>query len=231
MIDLSFRRLCMVLCAGFMICALGVAAFAYESPDPDRMGSIQITMRYNNQAVAGGSLTLYSVGRLAITDNQYGFVLADAFADSNLSIADIDAVSLPGDLFAYANKHSVNGVTQQIGADGAVSFEQLKPGLYLLVQGSAASGYQTADPFLVSLPMAENGTYVYDVDASPKVAVKQENRPSGKPMEPTISMITGSWLPQTGQLNWPIPVLAVSGLLLLCVGWFLYFGKRRAHEK
>lgn len=28
-------------------------------------------------------------------------------------------------------------------------------------------------------------------------------------------------LPQTGQLNWPVPVLAVSGVLLFAAGWVL----------
>ncbi len=35
---------------------------------------------------------------------------------------------------------------------------------------------------------------------------------------------------QTGQLRWPIPVLAGAGLLLFAVGWILYFkGKRKDH--
>ena len=28
-------------------------------------------------------------------------------------------------------------------------------------------------------------------------------------------------LPQTGQLNWPVPVLACSGVLLFAIGWVL----------
>lgn len=30
-----------------------------------------------------------------------------------------------------------------------------------------------------------------------------------------------SSLPQTGQLNWPVPVLAVSGVVLFAFGWAL----------
>jgi hypothetical protein len=33
---------------------------------------------------------------------------------------------------------------------------------------------------------------------------------------------TGATLPQTGQLNWPIPLMALIGLLLLLMGWRLY---------
>lgn len=28
-------------------------------------------------------------------------------------------------------------------------------------------------------------------------------------------------LPQTGQLNWPVPVMAISGLILFAIGWYL----------
>lgn len=34
-------------------------------------------------------------------------------------------------------------------------------------------------------------------------------------------------LPQTGTLNWPIPVLTVLGLLLVCLGWYLFGGKKK----
>ena len=39
-----------------------------------------------------------------------------------------------------------------------------------------------------------------------------------------------STLIQTGQLKWPIPILAGAGLLLFVGGWILYFkGKRKDH--
>ena len=38
-------------------------------------------------------------------------------------------------------------------------------------------------------------------------------------------------LPQTGQLNWPIPLMAVAGLGFFVVGWTLCFGKKREHNE
>lgn len=34
-------------------------------------------------------------------------------------------------------------------------------------------------------------------------------------------------LPQTGQLNWPIPVLVIAGLVLFMIGWSLFFKPKR----
>jgi LPXTG-motif cell wall-anchored protein len=37
----------------------------------------------------------------------------------------------------------------------------------------------------------------------------------------TTSTTTAAKLPQTGQLNWPVPVLAMAGFLLMALGYRL----------
>lgn len=69
--------------------------------------------------------------------------------------------------------------------DGEIAFTGLELGLYLLVQHKAAKGYETAAPFLVSVPMEEDGVLRYDVDASPKVELeKNRNPPPPRPLHP-----------------------------------------------
>ena len=34
-------------------------------------------------------------------------------------------------------------------------------------------------------------------------------------------------LPQTGQLNWPVPIFVVSGMTLFVIGWILRFGRKK----
>lgn len=47
-----------------------------------------------------------------------------------------------------------------------------------------------------------------------------------------VTMITNTdFLPQTGQLQWPIPVLAGMGLILFAVGWFFTFVRKKRDEK
>lgn len=41
---------------------------------------------------------------------------------------------------------------------------------------------------------------------------------------------TDETLIQTGQLNWPIPLMAGAGILLFAIGWILVFVKRDRHE-
>lgn len=102
-----------------------------------------------------------------------------------------------------------------------MTFPELPHGLYLVVQVEAAPGYEAVQPFLVTVPMLEDGHYVYDVNAYGKTALqKTKTDPSDTAPSGTVpaGTIPAGGLPQTGQLNWPIPVLALTGCVLILIG-------------
>lgn len=249
------RKKISLLLAAVLLCC--VSAFAHNTPDLSQEGSIHVTMRCEEETVSGGTLTVYRVGDV---QENYTFRLTEDFAESRAELGQLNA-ALAETLKDYANDQNLTGKTEEIGRDGRVEFAGLKVGLYLLVQEQAAPGYYKADPFLVTLPMTENGEYVYDVDASPKVEVKDKpsrpDRPTtpdkpeepGEPTQPdepetppetpegpetptteipeTPTPLDPT-LPQTGQLNWPVPALAVLGMALLAIGFLV---KRNSYEK
>ena len=98
-----------------------------------------------------------------------------------------------------------------------------------MVQKTAPAGYGKTEPFLVSLPYLEEGEYQYDVASQPKtdlernVTTKPTTSPTTKP-----AASSGGKLPQTGQLWWPVPVLACGGLGCIVVG---LIRKRRAGDE
>lgn len=225
-----------LLTVALLLCSISVAAYAHEVPDISRRGSISITMTYDKNPVSGGMLTIYRVGAISEEDGNVYFVLTDEFSGSGADLTDFSNSEAANRLAEYITEQKLTGTTEEIGNDGKAVFEDIVPGLYLLVQTKATEGYKPAAPFLVSLPMNENGMYVYDVDASPKVELtKPEPTPPEKPTpgtEPPSGGNTPPKLPQTGQLNWPIPVLTVLGLVLFLVGWMLRFGQNgSSHEK
>ncbi|MCD8007709.1 MAG: peptidase, partial [Clostridiales bacterium] len=123
--------------------------------------------------------------------------------------------------------------TLSIGSSGTVSFGGLELGLYLVVQTTESDNYETISPFVVTVPLEEDGVWVYDVDASPKVgAVTPVEPEEDEPDESTTTTTTTvtKTLPQTGQLNWPIPVLAISGAVLFALGWCLTRSDRKRTE-
>lgn len=213
------KRLLNLLAVAALLAVLSVTAFAHDVPDPSRTGSISVTMHSGDTAVAGGSLTLYRVGEVQEENGDYCFAPTGDFVDCGKSFQDVSAPELAERLAQYAE--GLTGLTLPIDDEGRVTFPELELGLYLLVQEEAAEEYYNAAPFLVSVPYMENGTYRYEVDASPKVELEKapEATLPTEPPDPT--------LPQTGQLNWPVPVLVVLGLGLFAGGWFLCFGRRK----
>lgn len=224
------KRLIALFTAAALLVAMGVTAIAYEAPDLSKKGSISVTMKANNKVVPGGKLTLYRVGDAKEDDGNLSFQLTEDFEGSKASLQDVTSASLAKTLAEYASKQKLAGKTVEIDKNGTVKFDDLRVGLYLLVQNTAASGYNKVNPFLVTIPMTQNGKYVYDVDARPKVDVTKP-----KPDTPNTSTSNPPTktpgLPKTGQLNWPIPIMVIAGLCLFSIGWILRFGNRGKYEK
>lgn len=227
------KRMTTFVLSLLLLLGLSVPAAAHDVPDLTRQGQISVTMAYQGKTVSGGTLTLYRVGQVHEDDGNYDFQPTGDFASCGASFADVTSSALAASLAQYAKNHDLSGVTKQVGADGKVAFSNLEVGLYLLVQNKAADGYRKAKPFLVSLPYLEDGVYRYEVDASPKVELTRETTPTNPPKtppKPSTPKTPGGKLPQTGQLNWPVPVLSILGLCLFAGGWFLRFGKKERHE-
>lgn len=214
------------LAAALLLACLPLNAFAHEVPDMDKQGSIEITMRYGDKAVSGGTLTATKVGEVAQDDGNYFFVRLDGEP-----LTDITSPDAPGKMETfskeYGKNHSLSTQDATVGKDGKATFSNLELGLYLITQKTPAPGYNKICSFLVSVPYNDNGHYVYDVDINAKSELEREETPKPtKPEKPTTP--TNPKLPQTGQLTWPIPVLAAAGLLLMVVGFVLRRGKK--HE-
>ena len=191
-------------------------AYAGNWPvDVGKTGSISVNMK------AGGNLVLYKVADV-IVDEGYRYKLTSTFsgvtgaasvAEKINDQAQIGNAALASTLASYASANGVSTVgTRSASSNGTLKFENLPVGLYLVTQTTAAKGYQKMAPFLVSLP-GENGTY--DVNATPKMELKKKTKPPKDKTPPP------SKLPQTGQLWWPVFVLAAAGMLLMFAGLLL----------
>lgn len=214
-----------------------VFAVSGSEIDMDETGSISITIKYENNPVAGGSLTLYNVASISLDDGNLSYVLTSDFSEFETDFSDISSDTFAKDLKNYADANKLEGKTEEVDEDGKVSFEGLNLGLYLMVQKDAADGYYEMNPFVVSVPDESMGKVVYNVDASPKTEIIRKpveppetetttvvptttaynvNAPAGAPT-PTVPTV----IPQTGLLIWPVLLLAMVGLLLMAIGWRL----------
>ncbi|MCD8118919.1 MAG: hypothetical protein LUE29_05465 [Lachnospiraceae bacterium] len=229
--------------------------------ETDQTGSVSLILEDSEgKVVTSGAITLYQVAALYLDNGSMAYAYTDAFSGCTAE-PDVTNTALAAELAAYAAENAVSGTTAAVGEDGKVSFEDLELGLYLIVQTTDSDDYETINPFLVTLPMKEDGAWVYAVDASPKVGTLTETETETAPEEETETettpeeetetetapeeetesattpeeetetettaavttsdTTTPTTLPQTGQLNWPIPVLTICGLMLFLMGWRL----------
>lgn len=263
------KRLAAVLAALTLLVWCAAPAFALEVVDLSRTGSIKVSLydSETSEAVGGGTLTLYRVAKVQKDNANLSFVYTNGFEDCGVELGDLSEGELAGRL-AEKIAATAESTTVEVSDLGVAEFGDLEVGLYLVVQTTAAENYNVVNPFLVSVPIQENGSYVYDVDALPKVGTATKKTPDtpdepdtpdtpDEPDTPDTPVAPGpdnpdGWvlgdhgeknypnpdnpnghvmgahgLPQTGQLNWPIPVLAVTGVVLVAAGIKLKKGNRR----
>ncbi|MDO5549205.1 MAG: SpaA isopeptide-forming pilin-related protein [Eubacteriales bacterium] len=209
-----------------MLCATSMTAFAATE---SQKGSIKITVAMDDQTLSGGKIKLYQVA--SITEAG-GYTYTDGFADCDVPLSRVQADNLTAEKAvlwsAYAEQHQISGTELPVDKNGTASDSGLELGLYLIQQGTAAEGY-TMSETVVPLPLEEaDGSLNYIVEAVPKVAETtpsdepgQNGSGSDSPSKSGGSKSGGksSKLPQTGQLWWPVSLLAIGGILLYSFGW------------
>ena len=198
--------------------------------------SISLTLKYTDKGtrteknMSGGSLSLYTVATVK-EENGYSFDISGGkFADSadvagipDMTSEDLDKNNAS---IAQALEKNITGVAadQTVAVEnGACEFADLTPGLYLVMQTAASEGGVKINPFLVSIP-GEDGSY--NIVGAPKKGIEVPVTPTPPQKQPTPTPGTppsGSqkFLPQTGQLWWPVPVMCGIGLALVVGGFVL----------
>lgn len=212
---ISIILLVMVLLFTF---AISVNA-EHPIPDLDKKGTVSITMKSGEEIVSGGELIICRVGDVSLLKNgDFVFVPTSEFKDCKADYTNISSTDFSASLYEFIVENKILSATADVSNDGKAVFEELQTGLYLIYQENPADGYENIKPFVVGVPNVENGEYIYNFDASPKVSV---TKVPPKPTQP---------LPQTGQLNWPVPVLAIAGVSLLLLGLVLVSSSKKKNE-
>ena len=124
-------------------------------------GTIRVALydSAKDKALSGGQLTLYRVAEVKRKNGDLSFEYCGDFYGCGIALGDLTDSTLADQLLEYMPQ-GARGTTKTVDADGNAAFEDLELGLYLIVQSKASNGYAPIKPFLVSLPMAENGKWM-----------------------------------------------------------------------
>ena len=227
------KRFISIFVIVLLLCSVPVPAFAQEVPQERDDCSIEVLFTYDGKPIDGGSLTVVRVGYVDTDGLNYYFsqeITGEHLEDLESTVAP----NIQAD-FYYSNKDSYEFYTQtQDIVEGVAKFTDLSTGLYLVIQETATTGYHMQNPFLVAVPYMQDGVYQYNITAKFKSGLEQ-GRIQGQIIfkPPHIDIVPpGENLPQTGLLQWPIPVLFVAGFALLIIGSRLCVtNKRECYEK
>lgn len=247
-------KLCRIICTLLiliLIMAMSCASFTFAAVgfDSQRPVSLEIEYKYGEKALSGALFDIYYVASV----DAYGKVTTnDIFLAFDSEIQKKDEQmweSLIGKLEQYVVDNNVvpydYGKTDE---NGGLVFPnntgELEKGIYLVVGHDLMKEYDKygTPSFLISLPTAdENGNWIYEVVAEPKVEytpnfyfeIPPELNPGyGNDLdeddEPELNDDTER-LPQTGQLWWPVPILLSLGISFIVIG--LFFNKGKRNEK
>lgn len=206
-------------------------SYGHEVPDLAEGGTITVRFEHRNLPVNGGDVSVFYVGEICEEDGDYFYRATGDFRKSGVDITNIQSPAMIEKLEKYIKANRIQGIKVPVTDGKAIyTVPHGKAGLYLVMQEKGCSGYENINTFAIGLPSYEEGAYSYDVDASPKMEELVPLPDSGE----DLSTAPGgnSKLPQTGQLNWPVPVLAAMGLLFFSAGWLMKkTGEDRADEE
>lgn len=231
------KKLIILLLLPILVFLMCTQVCAVQNVDVDKSCSITFLLDFDGTPLDGGKLTIYRVGQISDDGNE--FVLVDSLPQDGLSLDNLEDPDLAKTLSNLAVEYELTPYTATID-NGKAVFSDLKTGVYAVSQsfGDEIPNYAAINPFLISLPQWQNGAYVYDITAYPKVplvpsgteptqpTMPTESTEPTEPQTPTEPDDTPD-IPQTGQLNWPIPLMVVLGLSLFMIGWSLFSSAKR----
>ena len=178
--------LCLLAAGALPVLATSANIRLVDASGNPATGTIRVALydSAKDKALSGGQLTLYRVAEVKRKNGDLSFEYCGDFYGCGIALGDLTDSTLADQLLEYMPQ-GARGTTKTVDADGNAAFEDLELGLYLIVQSKASNGYAPIKPFLVSLPMAENGKWNYEVDASPKVGGYTPVNPDTPPVPPT----------------------------------------------
>lgn len=195
-----------------------IALVPCAAADAPQSGSVTVTLCDvdTKQPIAGAGWLMYHIAK-PDGDN---YVLTEQFAACGQDANDLKKIDAKA-LADYAQRNEIAGYGKNADKSGIVRYTDLKLGVYLFVQTGNTQAYELAEPFVVNVPMtsADGTRHIYDINASPK-AQAQPIAPTPEPT--TAPKPAGPKLPQTGQLNWPVPVLLGIGIAAIAIGFAVY---------
>ena len=178
-IDLRHRLAAVLLAVCLVVCCALPAFATSASLVSGRLGSLHVRLydTHNDVPLRGGELTLYQVAAVKRTGGSLSYAYTGDFTGCGVVLGDLSDSTLADQLAKYLPTVPAVAAQQNVDEEGYADFTKLPQGLYLVMQTEASHGYEAIKPFLVSIPLPDGDSWIYDVDATPKVGATIPDTP------------------------------------------------------
>jgi hypothetical protein len=217
-----------------------------ENLDVNTKGSITISIPEELQE-KDVSFSLYYIAGIVRESGEYVYEPAQAFSSGfRISEDTLETESFRAYVADYIEKNDVLPTTTSglISGKESFSFQDLSVGVYYVAETQLEKdGSYEMSPFVVSVPLLNDGVYVYDVNASSKyqfnkIVQNDPKEPSVSPALPQTQLTTTQQttttqqqaktpskptIPFSGTYMYLFPIFCAAGLFLLVVGVYLCF--------
>lgn len=198
-IDLRHRLAAVLLAVCLVVCCALPAFATSASLVSGRLGSLHVRLydTHNDVPLRGGELTLYQVAAVKRTGGSLSYAYTGDFTGCGVPLSDLSDSTLADQLAKYLPTVPAVAAQQNVDEEGYADFTKLPQGLYLVMQTEASHGYEAIKPFLVSIPLPDGDSWIYDVDATPKVGATIPDTPETPPDTPETPPDTPDTPPDT----------------------------------
>ena len=175
----------------------------------------------NNNVIGNLMVSIY---QLAIIDDNGNIYLNDDFDKFEIDISNLNNVDLDNlKKYALNNAHIFKSETTD--KNGSFTISNLPLGIYFIIQNNNEEYIMQST--LVKIPeQSSNNILNYQVTVIPKIIKPQNLSNNSKGNQ----LVNDKFLPQTGIVEWPVPVLVIFAIILFSIGWIQVYNNKKKVE-
>ena len=155
-----------------IICSVFFSFVALAVSD-STSGSITITTfdKKSKEVINGVVYRLYFLASASVSGDDISYIYDESFKGNGMQLGNLSDEYLPIHLAVYAEKNGIDYVEKTTDSEGAVVFDNLSHGAYLIVSAEIEEGYLKPKAFIISVPTKDEveNAWVYNVKATPKI--------------------------------------------------------------
>lgn len=171
---MKVKRLTAVIIS--VVIVLAITAFSF-APTVGALGeqrgsiTLHITSSATGEPLDGTVFRLYFIARAEFVGEDVRYEFVKPYDKANISLDNLQDSYLPVHLAGFAVTGNLPCVEKTAGKDGVIVYDNLEPGLYLLLPYGNFDGYYTPVPFIINIPEFDSGKQIweYDIVATPKM--------------------------------------------------------------